>query len=62
MKRFAILLLALVMLLSLCACGEPDSAETSPSTTTDATETSHHPKEALQPLLDKRKVPELKTR
>ena len=61
MKRFAFLLLAIVMLFSLCACGAPDNAETTPSTTV-STEPTEAPREDLQKLLSGRLVPELKTR
>lgn len=61
MRRFIVLLLTFVMLLSLCACGAPDSAETTPSTTGSA-EPSLPPRAELQPMLEKRNVPALKTR
>ena len=69
MKRIVCLLLTLVLLLGLCACGKKDTAETTPTTptttapaTTEATEPDPVVREDLQKLLNGRKVPELKTR
>ncbi len=61
MKRITLLLLALVMLFSLCACGTPDNANTTPSTTV-STEPTEAPREDLQKILNGRLVPELKSR
>lgn len=61
MRRLIAFLLAVVTMLSLCACGTPDNAETTPSTTV-STEPTLPPREDLQKLLSGRLVPELKTR
>ena len=64
MKRVISLFLALLMLLSLCACGKKDNAEnpTTTAPTTGSTEPTQPARKDLQKLLDGRKVPELKTR
>ena len=64
MKRIAYFLLAIVMLLSLCACAAPDSADSTTGTTgtTGTTEATEAPREDLQKLLTGRQVPQLKTR
>ena len=61
MKRIFCLLLTLLLLLSLCACGTPDNAETTPSTT-GSTEPTQPARKDLQKLLNGRNVPELKSR
>ena len=61
MKRIFCLLLTLLTLLSLCACGTPDNANTTPSTTV-STEPTEAPREDLQKILNGRLVPELKSR
>ena len=51
MKRLIAFLLAAVTILSLCACGTPDNAETTPSTTV-STEPTEPPREDLQKILN----------
>ena len=69
MKRIVCLLLTLVLLLGLCACGKKDTAETATTTTPatapttpDATEPDPVVREDLQKLLNGRNVPELQSR
>ncbi len=57
MKRILFLLLALAMIFSLFACGKPADNNAS----TDTTEAGEA-REPLEPLLEKRHVPELKSR
>ena len=64
MKRFALLFLVAIMVFSLFACAAPNSAETTLPTTdnTQSTEPTLPARAELQPMLDKRQVPELKSR
>ena len=63
MKRLLAFLLAVMAVVSLCACGQQNGAETNPSTTApSATEPTEPKREDLQKLLSGRKVPELKSR
>ena len=67
MKRIFCLLLTLLMLLSLCACGNGKAADSNPSATTSTTTPSTTAPAAperkdLQKLLDGRLIPELKSR
>lgn len=64
MKRIISFLLVLIMLFSLCACKDPvdpDSTTTPTTAPTDPTQPTVQ-RQALQPLLDKRKRPALKER
>ena len=63
MKRILLLLLTLVMVFSLCACGKPaDPTETTGATEATQPSAPATTRDPLQPLLDKRLVPELKSR
>lgn len=67
MKRIFCLLLTLLMLLSLCACGNGKAADSNPSATTPTTAPTPTTPAApvrkdLQKVLDGRLVPELKSR
>lgn len=67
MKRIFCLFLTLLMLLSLCACGNGKAADSNPSATTPTTAPTPTTPAApvrkdLQKVLDGRLVPELKSR